>query len=87
MDPLVNLTPTCCLRGKFIKASDTSVQEARDVYAFLGVPYAEPPTGLLRFSNPQPLSLWNGTRDATQFGEVYTGLLLLETVKFGGFVL
>jgi carboxylesterase type B len=68
MDPVVNLTPSCGLKGKVIRAADTTISNAKDVYEFLGVPYAEPPTGKLRFSNPQPLSLWNGVRDAKEFG-------------------
>jgi para-nitrobenzyl esterase len=70
MDPIVNLTPSCGLKGKVIKGADTSISGARDIYAFLGVPYAEPPTGKLRFNNPQPLALWDGVRDAKEFGNV-----------------
>ena len=36
--------------------------------AFLGVPYAAPPVGNLRWKPPQPVTKWNGTRSATQFG-------------------
>lgn len=36
--------------------------------AFLGVPYAAPPVGMLRWKPPQPVSKWNGTRQATEFG-------------------
>jgi para-nitrobenzyl esterase len=35
--------------------------------AFLGLPYAAPPTGPLRWRPPQPASGWRGVRDATQF--------------------
>jgi carboxylesterase type B len=36
---------------------------------FLGIPYAQPPLGDLRFRWPQPLQdAWNDTRDATQYG-------------------
>jgi para-nitrobenzyl esterase len=35
---------------------------------YLGVPYAAPPTGSLRFAPPQPASGWSGTRDATSYG-------------------
>jgi len=37
------------------------------VYQFLGLPYAVPPTGELRWRPPQPPAEWNGVRDATQF--------------------
>jgi para-nitrobenzyl esterase len=36
--------------------------------AFLGLPYAAPPIGDLRWKAPQPALAWKGTRDATHFG-------------------
>ncbi len=36
--------------------------------AFLGLPYAAPPVGQLRWKAPQPPIAWKGTRDATKFG-------------------
>ena len=41
---------------------------ATGVNSFLGLPYAAPPTGNLRWRPPQPASSWSGVRDATQFG-------------------
>jgi len=35
--------------------------------AFLGLPYAAPPIGALRWRPPQPPSTWKGVRDATSF--------------------
>lgn len=35
---------------------------------FLGVPYAAPPVGDLRWRSPAPLKHWSGTRQATAFG-------------------
>jgi para-nitrobenzyl esterase len=34
---------------------------------FLGIPYATPPVGPLRWRPPQPAAQWRGVRDATQF--------------------
>ena len=36
--------------------------------AFLGVPYAAPPVGDLRWKPPQPVRPWTGMRRATKFG-------------------
>lgn len=35
--------------------------------AFLGIPYAAPPVGDLRWKSPQPAQPWTDTRDARQF--------------------
>ncbi|MCS7478471.1 carboxylesterase/lipase family protein [Umezawaea endophytica] len=35
---------------------------------FLGVPYAAPPVGALRFAAPRPHEPWTGVRDATRHG-------------------
>lgn len=36
--------------------------------AFLGIPFAQPPVGPLRFAAPVPHEPWEGVRDATAFG-------------------
>jgi para-nitrobenzyl esterase len=41
---------------------------AANEIAFLGIPYAAPPIGNLRWKPPQPVTKWKGTRDATKFG-------------------
>lgn len=35
---------------------------------FLGIPYAQPPLGALRWHEPMPGKSWSGVRDATTFG-------------------
>ena len=39
-----------------------------DVRAFLGVPYAAPPVGALRWRPPQPVRPWTGVRACARFG-------------------
>ena len=50
------------LRGRYVGVKG---QEA-DVQAFMGVPFAKPPVGPLRFSAPQPADGWEGVREATK---------------------
>jgi para-nitrobenzyl esterase len=38
-------------------------------HAWLGIPYARPPLGELRWRAPQPLEPWSGAREALAFGE------------------
>ncbi len=38
------------------------------VKAWLGLPYAAPPTGELRWKAPQPAAKWSGERDAAKYG-------------------
>jgi para-nitrobenzyl esterase len=45
------------LRGKTAAGTDE----------FLGIPYAAPPVGALRWRAPQPAARWHGVRDATTF--------------------
>lgn len=42
---------------------------ADGVRAYLGIPYAAPPVGDLRWQSPQAPQAWSGTRDARAFGE------------------
>ena len=38
------------------------------IHKFLGIPYAAPPVGDLRWTPPQPYGRWHGVRKATQLG-------------------
>ncbi|MGA8231489.1 MAG: carboxylesterase family protein [Candidatus Acidiferrales bacterium] len=48
----------------------TQFGSSKNEVAFLGVPYASPPVGDLRWKPPQPVSKWKGTRKATKFAAV-----------------
>ncbi len=38
------------------------------VHEYLGIPYAEPPVGELRFAAPKPVKPWSGIKQAMEFG-------------------
>jgi para-nitrobenzyl esterase len=59
-DPLKVKTDQGKVQGKTINDGK--------VNAFLGLPYAAPPVGDLRWKAPEPANKWKGTRDATKFG-------------------
>ena len=48
-------------------------------FSFLGIPYAEPPVGPLRFKNPVPNQGWEGVRDGSKHGNV----CLYENIPLG----
>ncbi len=45
-----------------------TVDAQTKVRTFLGIPYAAPPVGSLRWKPPQPAARWNGVRKAHAFG-------------------
>jgi para-nitrobenzyl esterase len=51
-------------RGK-VQGKMSADGQARD---FLGIPFAAPPIGPLRWKPPQPAAEWHGVRQATSFG-------------------
>jgi para-nitrobenzyl esterase len=42
-------------------------EETNGIRRYLGIPFAQPPIGPLRFRAPQPAKPWSGIRNATQF--------------------
>jgi para-nitrobenzyl esterase len=55
--PLVVATAGGTVRGKAVAATDE----------FLGIPYAAPPVGALRWQLPRPAAPWHGVRPATSY--------------------
>ncbi|XP_075834046.1 acylcarnitine hydrolase-like isoform X4 [Microtus pennsylvanicus] len=51
------------VQGNLIHLNDTK----EGVYIFLGIPFAKPPLGELRFVPPEPPELWRGVRDGTTY--------------------
>ena len=65
------------------KAHGKTINDGK-VKAYLGLPYAAPPVGDLRWKAPQPPAKWKAERDATQFGahcaqrHVYDDMIFLD---------
>ncbi|MEH6490554.1 carboxylesterase/lipase family protein [Halopseudomonas sp.] len=55
-----------------------------DTWQFLGVPYAKPPLGELRWTPPQPLEPWDGVREAVSWADQSAQDTALEAVNEGG---
>ncbi|XP_059507770.1 fatty acyl-CoA hydrolase precursor, medium chain isoform X1 [Stegostoma tigrinum] len=60
-EPPVVVTKYGKLEGKKVSVKGT----AKPVYNYLGIPFAKPPIGPLRFTAPQAAEAWTGTREAT----------------------
>lgn len=60
-DPTLRQTTLGAIRGL-----DYAAQSG--TWAWLGVPYAQPPVGALRWQPTAAVQPWSGTRDATRFG-------------------
>lgn len=63
------LLPTLALAQTLISTSDGNVQGQTNELTreFLGIPYAAPPVGSLRFAPPAPAVPWGATLDATNY--------------------
>ncbi|XP_060095198.1 acetylcholinesterase-like isoform X1 [Heteronotia binoei] len=58
----IAVTSSGPIQGKHVPAG------SRNVIAYLGIPYAEPPVGKLRFKKPLPHKPWRHILEATNFG-------------------
>ena len=54
-------THTGQVRGSLVHVKDTDIA----VHTFLGIPFAKPPVGPLRFAPPEAPEPWSGVRDGT----------------------
>ncbi|XP_042556548.1 pyrethroid hydrolase Ces2e-like [Dipodomys spectabilis] len=59
----IRTTHTGQVRGSLVHVNDTNV----GVHIFLGIPFAKPPVGPLRFAPPEPPEPWSGIRNATSY--------------------
>ncbi|XP_072841139.2 fatty acyl-CoA hydrolase precursor, medium chain isoform X1 [Pogona vitticeps] len=80
-DPPEVVTKYGPVRGKVANVSGTD----QPVNVFLGIPFAKPPVGALRFSPPQPPEPWSHVRESTThppmcLQNVETEQILLESI-------
>lgn len=74
------LTILCSVKGQEVETKSGKLKgvtvdasfEGKKVNKFLGVPYAEPPIGPLRFREPAPKKPWTDVRDASKSGPMCT---------------
>lgn len=52
-----------------IKGKLTRSKQGKTVYAFKGIPFAQPPVGQLRFAKPEPIKPWSKTLDVSKSKE------------------
>ena len=62
-DPLLVHTDAGPIQGFTPEGSD-------DIAAFLGLPFAQPPDGELRWRPPQPVASWEEPREANEYGPI-----------------
>ncbi|XP_020845084.1 cocaine esterase-like [Phascolarctos cinereus] len=65
-DDLIRTTESGQIQGTQISIKGID----KGVSVFLGIPFAKPPVGALRFSPPQPSDSWSNVRDATTYSPV-----------------
>ncbi|KAL1455882.1 hypothetical protein WDU94_000647 [Cyamophila willieti] len=53
-----------------LEGTELTSRSGKTFHAFQGIPFAKPPTGDLRFRNPEPFPAWDGVRDATKEGPI-----------------
>jgi para-nitrobenzyl esterase len=67
-----------------VKTKSGKVEGTADgaVRVFLGIPYAQPPVGPLRWKPPVPAAKWKGVRQATEFGSHCMQLPVFKDMVF-----
>ncbi|HEV2763373.1 MAG TPA: carboxylesterase/lipase family protein, partial [Pyrinomonadaceae bacterium] len=69
---LINSSPANAAPPDRVKTADGTVEGAgrgeSGVRVFLGIPFAQPPVGELRWRPPQPVKNWRDVRPAARFG-------------------
>ncbi|KAB7507889.1 Esterase B1 [Armadillidium nasatum] len=80
--------PLVRVKQGLIKGIKENSTEGKDFYSYLGIPYAEPPKGNLRFKAPIPKASWEGILDGTKMppNQREEKLPVMVFIHGGGFV-
>ena len=83
--PTATSTATAGTLGRpAVQGGVISGAQADGVWSYLGIPYAAPPIGELRWRPPQPVESWEGTRSCLRYGpSCPQQTSLLETALLG----
>ena len=83
------LSPVVQTESGAVVGKIETLPQGKSVHEYLGIPYAEPPVGELRFAAPKPAKPWSGTEEATEFGATCPQPLirLVENVTKSGMFL
>lgn len=63
-----NLSPVVHTESGAVVGKIENLPYGKSVHNYLGIPYAEPPVGKLRFAAPKPIRSWSEVKRATVFG-------------------
>ena len=63
-----NLSPVVHTESGTVVGKIENLPYGKSEHKYLGIPYAEPPVGKLRFAAPKPIRPWSGVKRATDFG-------------------
>ncbi len=75
------LSPVVQTESGAVVGKIETLPHGKSVHEYLGIPYAEPPEGELRFAAPKPVKPWSGIQQATEFG---ASCVQVESLPFPG---
>ena len=77
----VQRSPVMQTESGAVVGKTETLPHGKSVHEYLGIPYAEPPVGELRFATPKPVKPWSGVKQVTQFG---ASCVQLDSLPFPG---
>lgn len=75
--------PVVQVKNGLIRGRVSVSRGGREVVEFIGIPFAKPPVGELRFKNPQPVGNWKGVLNARRYKPKCMQVDLISHLKSG----